>query len=175
MAIISGTAVVDDVLQGTNTDDKISGLSGDDTIRAGAGDDTIIGGRGDDIVWGGVGADKFVFSAGHITDGGTDFLADFNLRQGDTVQFLDSGSGQIFEVLSVTKERLEITDINEYDLQNNALGHDVIFTVRNAATGATQDIVLLDSWSGELADDWDAYLADLGLSWGDGGSEPSLV
>lgn len=168
MADIEGTnSGVGDSLGGTRDADQIKGLSGDDYIYAGRGDDTLIGGTGSDILNGGPGADTFQWSAGHLQNGAVDYVKDFSLNAGDTLKFLDS-YGQDFEVLAVVRTKLDITEFNGRDLDNNVShGTDVVFTVRNAADGTTQEIVLLDSWSGSLDSAWDAYLATMGLAFTD--------
>lgn len=163
--IISGLPNDDDVLIGTQGNDIIRGQSGNDWIRAGLGDDIVVGGRGSDVVVGGLGADRFEFSAGHVTNSAIDYVADFDLRQGDTLRFADSGPSSTIEVLSVTRSFLTETEFNGIDLRNDvAKGTDITFTVKNSA-GEIQTVVLLDAFSGELASQWDAYLATLGLSF----------
>lgn len=167
MADITGTAQgVGDNLRGTGGDDVIKGLSGDDVIKAGRGDDEIQGGRGNDVMAGGTGADKFVFSAGHIADGETDYITDFSVNQGDSLSFLDSGSSA-FTVVSVELEKLtETTNVNGVDLKNNVdKGTDIVFTVQND-DGDTQEIILLDAWSNGLNAQWEGILADMGLTFG---------
>lgn len=165
MNIIGNAQGVADSLIGTAGADRIEGLSGNDVLRGGRGNDTIIGGQGNDVVWGGLDADTFEWSAGHIADGGVDYVADFDLRQSDVLNFRSSGGGQNVEVLSIEFKYLSETTVaaggsENVDLQNNVgTGTDVVFTVRNSVTGATQEIVLLDAWSGNLASQWDAYLA----------------
>jgi len=148
---ITGTAQgVSDTLFGTHANDRISGLSGDDVIYAGRGDDVVIGGQGNDVMVGGLGADEFQFSAGHIGDGEVDYITDFSLRFGDTLNFLDSANGT-FEVLSIERDFLDETTANGVDLKNNVnFGTDVTFTVRNSENGNTQEIVLLDSYAFSL-------------------------
>lgn len=171
---VTGTAQgVGDTLRGTSGDDKVSGLSGDDVMRGGRGDDQMIGGQGNDVMFGGVGADTFVWSAGHIGDGEVDYVADFSLRQGDSLKFLDSASAD-FEVLSVEIQGVEATEANGVDLRNRQVSdNDIVFTVYNATTDSTQEIVLLDAWSRGMNDDWEAVLAEMGLVFGDntGGEE----
>lgn len=163
MADITGTVNAPDNLTGTSGDDKISSLSGNDVITGGRGNDLIIGGSGSDVMTGGLGADTFQWNAGHITNGATDYITDFDIRQSDKLSFLSSGGGQNVEIVGVTKGYLSVTSANGVDLQNNvATGTDITFTIKNSVTGATQEIVLLDAWSGSLSGQWDAYLATLG-------------
>ena len=167
MAVIIGNnAGVSDTLIGTSGADQISGLSGDDHLLGGRGNDTIIGGSGSDVMAGGLDADTFVWSAGHITDGAVDYITDFSLRQNDMLQFLSSGGGQDIIVLNVEKSYRTETSFNDIDLQNNVeTGTDVTFTIQNSVTGATQQIVLLDSWSRSLDNLWDAFFDSLGLDY----------
>jgi RTX calcium-binding nonapeptide repeat (4 copies) len=166
MAIIEGNAQgVDDILVGGSADDKISGRSGDDLLNGGGGQDIIEGGKGSDVLRGGTGADSFVWSAGHITGGGIDYVTDFSLSAGDTLKFLDS-EGQVFEVVSVMLTKLLETEFNGHNLHNNVLtGTDIVFTVYNALTDKTQEIALLDAWSAGSNDEWVDYLATLGLEF----------
>lgn len=160
---IIGNPHTDDNLVGTAANDKMQGLSGNDVIFGGKGDDLIIGGAGSDVMTGGLGADTFQWSAGHITNGAIDYVTDFDIRQSDKLSFLSSGGGQNIEILSVTKGYNQTTHANGVDLNNNlATGTDITFTIKNCVTGATQEIVLLDAWSGSLSGQWNAYLATLG-------------
>ncbi len=166
----------DDVLFGSRGDDLMQGNSGDDVLYGGRGEDRMIGGQGNDVLAGGLDADTFVWSAGHIGDGETDFITDFSLSQGDMLQFLDSGSGDL-NVLSVEVTGSEETEANGVDLRNRQVSdNDVVFTIQNSTTGATQDIVVLDSWSRGQNDQWVDFLADLGLVFGDNTEEePEIV
>lgn len=160
---IDGNPNVNDNILGTAADDKIQSFSGNDVINGGKGNDLIIGGSGSDVMTGGLGADTFQWSAGHITNGATDYITDFDIRQSDALSFLSSGGGQNVEIVGVTKGYLSVTDANGVSLSNNvATGTDITFTMKNSVTGATQEIVLLDAWSGSLSGQWDAYLATLG-------------
>jgi Ca2+-binding RTX toxin-like protein len=164
---INGTPNFDDVLAGTQGDDRIRGESGNDFINAGQGNDLVIGGSGSDVVRGGLGADAFEWSAGHITDGATDWVIDFSLTvQNDLLSFISSGGGQDVNVLSVVLTKLLDTEFNGFDLENNVeTGTEIVFTVQNSVTGNIQDIVLLDAWSGATNDAWVDYLATLGLEF----------
>jgi Ca2+-binding RTX toxin-like protein len=164
---INGTPNVDDVLAGTAGADRIRGESGNDFINAGQGDDLVIGSSGSDVMRGGLGADTFQWSAGHITDGATDWIIDFSLIvQNDLLSFISSGGGQDVNVLSVVLTKLLDTEFNGFDLQNNVdFGTEIVFTVQNSVTGNTQDIVLLDAWSASTNDAWVDYLATLGLEF----------
>ncbi len=164
MPIIEGTAQgVSDKLWGTREDDLMRGYSGNDIIIGGRGDDTIIGGQGEDVMMGGLDRDTFVFSAGHIVDDGTDIITDFDIRQDDMLQFLDSASADL-NVLSIQLVKSEIEEKNGWDLRNNVdYGTDIVFTIENSESGDTQQILLLDAWSGGLAQAWDDYLSTMGM------------
>lgn len=171
MATFTGTAGgVQDSIIGTQGADLIAGLSGDDVLRGGRGNDTIIGGSGSDVLVGGLDSDTFVWSAGHITAGATDWILDFSINQGDKLQFDPSGGGQTVVIESVVLDYLNDTSVkaggsDSVSLDNNvATGGDLIFTVRNSVTGATQQIVLLDTWSGALSGQWNEYLSTFGVS-----------
>jgi hypothetical protein len=166
MASFIGTGGgVDDILIGTKSADLLEGLSGDDLLIGGRGKDTLIGGLGNDVMWGGLDGDTFSFSAGHISTGEKDYVADFNIGE-DSLVFLNSGGGQGFIIDSVSLAYLTETTANGHNLGNNVnTGTDVTFTARNSVTNQTMEIVLLDAWSGDLSAQWDAYLSTLGLSF----------
>lgn len=167
MADIFGNAQgVDDVLGGTRGNDLIVGYSGDDLLNGARGNDTLIGGAGSDVMYGGLNTDTFVFSAGHLLSGAVDYICDFALIDGDSLSFLDSGDGQVFEVLSIVRTMLTETDFNGHNLNNNVgTGTDIVFTVRNSGTGAEQEIALLDVWSASNNSAWVDYLDSLGLAF----------
>lgn len=166
MSVITGTNSAE-TLTGTKGDDTVTGNSGDDVLFGGRGNDLLVGGSGSDVLFGGLDADTFRWSAGHITDGATDYVADFSLLSGDLLSFLSSGGGQDVSILGVSRSFRTDTTANGVDLQNNiASGTDIVFTVQNSVTGATQEIVLLDAWSASISAQWDAYLATLGTSFG---------
>lgn len=169
---ILGTINDDAIIYGTQGDDNMNGLAGDDVMNGRKGDDVMKGGTGSDVVTGGLGADTFQWSAGHITDGATDYVTDFSFAQGDTLKFLDSFA-QGFEIVQVVHETVAETEANGANLMNG-FKEEVIFTVRNAATGATQDIVLLDAFANNTAAAWDAYLAEMGLTFGEAEPEPEI-
>ncbi|MFY0616673.1 calcium-binding protein [Shimia sp.] len=83
----------DDSIDGGAGNDYLSGASGDDTLDAGAGNDRLYLGAGSDIASGGSGADRFVFRSDDL-DGSTDQILDFNLTEGDRLDFrgLDTGT-----------------------------------------------------------------------------------
>jgi hypothetical protein len=173
MAYISGSGHLvgnaqgeDDRIFGSKGDDKLEGLSGDDYLWGSRGEDTLIGGRGSDVMKGGLDGDTFEFSAGHIENGDVDYIIDFSIDAGDKLKFLDSGDGQIFEVLSIVRSYLTITEFKGRDLENNVeLGTDITFTVRNSGDGNQMEIVLFDAWSGELDSLWQEFLSDNGWSF----------
>jgi|GEM_PF-875913 len=104
----------DDMLSGGSGRDTLSGGDGADTLVGGAGRDSLFGGAGDDVLFGGggdvlsggAGADTFKWSAG---DAGRDRIADFDLGQGDTLDFsdllvaFDAGTDALSDYLSFDK------------------------------------------------------------------------
>jgi Ca2+-binding RTX toxin-like protein len=184
MAVIGGTSGSDtlvgnakgedDTINGGRGDDHITGLSGDDFLSGGRDNDTLIGGIGSDVMSGGsmtsaggIDSDVFEWSAGHIGEGNIDWVTDFSIGS-DVLSFRSSGGGQNLVIDSATRAYVTNTTFNGNNLDNNVdTGTDIILTVRNSVTGATQQIVLLDSWSGTLAPQWDAYFTSLGLTLGD--------
>jgi hypothetical protein len=166
MADINGNPNANDTLNGTSGNDKIQGFSGNDVLSGGRGNDLLIGGSGSDVMTGGLDADTFQWSAGHIQNGAVDYITDFDIRQNDVLSFISSGGGQDIVIDSVTLGYSGETTANGVSLNNNvATGTDITFTVRNDVTGATQTIVLLDAWSGNLSSQWNDYLATLGVSF----------
>lgn len=166
MATVTGNSNKNDTLVGTAGADTITGLSGNDVLSGGRGNDLLIGGSGSDVMTGGLDADTFQWSAGHITNGAIDYITDFDIRQSDLLSFISSGGGQNIIIDSVKLDKLSVTDANNVSLSNNvATGTDIVFTITNSVTNATQTIVLLDAWSGALSDDWNAYLTTLGTSF----------
>ncbi|MCK0169430.1 type I secretion C-terminal target domain-containing protein, partial [Jannaschia sp. S6380] len=100
-------------IDGENT--TILGLAGSDKLFGKSGDDTVIGGADGDVLRGGAGADTFVFDADAVAAPGDD-LKDFNLGEGDRLEFRDilTGfdgsdlSGHLRIVAQGTVGRLEI-------------------------------------------------------------------
>jgi Ca2+-binding RTX toxin-like protein len=81
-----------DILNGNLGNDTAQGDAGADTVRGGQGDDVLYGGNGndyltgdlgDDTLTGGTGVDTFRAFAG----GGRDVVTDFNVAEGDRIQF----------------------------------------------------------------------------------------
>ena len=81
-----------DRLIGGSGDDVLVGEDGDDYLRGGDGDDVLIGGLGNDSLIGGAGADIFAFmlpvdEEGSVSRFGDDVIYDFNLVEGDSLDF----------------------------------------------------------------------------------------
>jgi Ca2+-binding RTX toxin-like protein len=79
-----------DILKGGAGDDVLEGGAGSDTLDGGAGNDELVGGAGVDVLKGGAGADRFLFQVGDsgVSDPGLlDSIADFRVKQGDTIVF----------------------------------------------------------------------------------------
>ena len=86
-----------DTLQGGAGRDRLAGDQGDDTLYGGDDRDTLFGGDGDDVIRGGTGidslygndgADTFVYQQGDV-DGSRDYILDFSIAQGDTIDISD--------------------------------------------------------------------------------------
>lgn len=79
----------DDTVYGDDGNDIIIGNGGADWLYGGNGNDQITGRGGVDNMWGEAGADTFIFNS---EDSGDDIIHDFNIAEGDTLQFtLDWG------------------------------------------------------------------------------------
>lgn len=74
-----------DTIKGNSAANYLFGYDGNDRIDGGAGNDQIEGGRGADTLTGGRGADTFRFAS--PLDGTHDTITDFNLREGDLLEF----------------------------------------------------------------------------------------
>lgn len=169
-----------DVLSGLNGNDTLVGGRGTDTLNGGSGNDVLrgdrdndilIGGSGNDVMFGGLDADTFRFSAGHVNAGAVDWIGDFSLAQNDRLELLASAAAGI-EIVSATRAFVTNTSADGVDLDNGARSLDLILQLRNTGTGATERVVVLDSYSAGLAGQWTSYLATLGYTGGiiDGGT-----
>ena len=70
---------------------------GNDTVTGGKGNDRLAGGKGRDTLTGGLGADTFVISGSDLVAADADTFADFNLAQGDRIEF-DGDTGMSFSL-----------------------------------------------------------------------------
>ena len=84
----------DDTCDGGDGNDQVRGGQGNDSISGGAGNDFLSGDRGDDTISGGAGADIFHGSQ----DAGIDRVLDFNVAEGDRVQFDPGTSYSVSQV-----------------------------------------------------------------------------
>ncbi|WIO75538.1 type I secretion C-terminal target domain-containing protein [Porticoccaceae bacterium LTM1] len=75
-------------------DSVFRGSEGDESITGTTGDDLIYGAGGDDILTGDTGSDLFVWLAGDETGSPTDTVTDFNVGQGDVLDFSDLLQGE---------------------------------------------------------------------------------
>ncbi|WP_281826331.1 family 16 glycosylhydrolase [Jannaschia rubra] len=82
----------EDILKAGAQATTLLGLGGGDKLFGGSGDDVLIGGAGADVLRGGEGADTFVFTMDDVLTPGDD-LKDFDLSQGDRLEFRDILSG----------------------------------------------------------------------------------
>lgn len=80
----------DDTLIGGNGNDTLLGGDGNDSLNGGDGNDTLNGGPGTDTLTGGAGADRFAYTA---SNQGTDTITDFNITDGDLLQFTGTAFG----------------------------------------------------------------------------------
>ena len=98
MPFITGTALGDPGLTGSNGDDQVYGFDGNDFLTGGDGADFLHGGNDDDVLNGGAGADALFGGAGRdrfsyvaatdSTDAMPDTLIDFDSgERGDTLDF----------------------------------------------------------------------------------------
>jgi Ca2+-binding RTX toxin-like protein len=99
---------------------KLSGLAGADTLSGMDGNDTLIGGAGADLLGGGPGADRFVFTKGEAAG---DCIQDF--AAADHIDLLGYSSGSTIAA---------------------AAGSTTSWIVKDAATGATETIQLLNAY-----------------------------
>jgi len=84
------------IVNGNLGDDRLVGGSGGDTLRGGQGDDVIVGGSGGDWISGDKGSDTLTGGGGadifhHSAAAGVSTITDFNLGEGDRLQF-DAGT-----------------------------------------------------------------------------------
>jgi Ca2+-binding RTX toxin-like protein len=160
--ILSGNAQgVSDTIQGGRGNDRLSGFSGNDYLGGGRGNDILIGGAGSDVMSGGLDSDVFRFSAGHIQDEAIDWITDFSFNQNDSLDFRSSANGQDIEILSARTGFVTNNESWGFNVPNSERGRELILEVRNTVTGATEQIVLIDSYSNSSHDQWAAYLVTL--------------
>jgi serralysin len=79
-----------DTLIGGADNDNLSGGADNDSLNGGDGNDTLNGGVGTDTLTGGAGADRFAYTA---SNQGTDTITDFNITDGDLLQFTGTAFG----------------------------------------------------------------------------------
>jgi len=79
-----------DTLIGGADADTLSGAAGTDSLDGGDGNDTLIGGADPDSLTGGNGADRFAYTN---STHGSDTIADFNITDGDLLQFTGTAFG----------------------------------------------------------------------------------
>lgn len=161
----NGTAQgVSDTIVGSRGNDTLRGFSGNDYLGGGRGNDVLIGGAGSDVMTGGLDSDTFQFAAGHLQQDAIDWITDFSFNQADSLSFTSSGGGQNIEILSATAAFVDNTAANGFGLANSTAGRELILEVRNSVTGATQQIVLIDSFSAANQVQWQSYLETLGFT-----------
>ncbi|XWK89371.1 MAG: hypothetical protein U7127_04705 [Phormidium sp.] len=138
-----------------NSNDIINGQGGNDTIRALSGDDIVRGGDGDDILRGGVGADILIGNAGNDTlylggnrdvdtviyrnGDGSDIVHQFNLDDGDLLQFEEIDAIDV--VVEGNSTFLRLSDGIE---SNSGFGSGEILAELRGVTGFTKDNIGLN-------------------------------
>jgi hypothetical protein len=144
-----------DVRGFANSNDIINGQGGNDTIRALSGDDIVRGGDGDDILYGGVGADILIGNSGddnlylggnqdvdkviYRNGDGSDVIHQFNLRDGDLLQF--EGIEAIDVVVNDNSTFLRLSDGIK---GNSVFGSGQILAELRGVTGFTEDNINLN-------------------------------
>ncbi|ODN65375.1 Serralysin G precursor [Methylophaga muralis] len=106
--------------------------SGNDTVVGNEQDNIISGGPGNDILTGGAGTDIFVWNAGDEGVAGApamDIVTDFNIAEGDVLDFSDilvgEESGNLTDFISITED-----------------GSDIVIELKPDATDVTQIVTL---------------------------------
>ena len=93
-------------LDGGGGDDTLWGSDANETLKGGNGDDELFGGAGVNELIGGAGADEFQFSKTSTND----TVADFNISDGDTLKFFNTGGAQFDrESIALNSEGDELT------------------------------------------------------------------
>ena len=77
-------------VDGGEGDDTLWGSDANETLKGGNGDDVFFGGAGINELIGGSGADEFQFTK----TSSNDTIADFNISDGDTLKFFNTGGAQ---------------------------------------------------------------------------------
>jgi len=113
----------DDALYGEAGNDSISGGTGSDTIYGGDGNDTLSGGTGNDVLSGGAGDDLFIFDTGDGVDSAYGGAAG---GWTDTIQ-LGDGAGSIGDIgtdwtLQLDSGSISAQDGDSIDLSEDASG-----------------------------------------------------
>jgi serralysin len=101
--------------------DTIWGSDANEAINGGDGNDEIFGGIGVDILTGGAGADEFQFTKTSVGS----LLMDFNLADGDTLKFFNSG-GAVFDetTTSLDSNAIQIEYTDSTGLHTLSIGLD---------------------------------------------------
>ncbi len=117
-ANVENLTLIGNAEQGTGNDlnNFIVGNNLDNVLNGKGGNDTLVGGTGSDTLTGGAGKDIFVFD---VLDNTVDTVTDFNISQGDLLQFDDD----VFTALQ-GKSGDAIMDYIQYDKTTGHLSYD---------------------------------------------------
>ncbi|QLE57378.1 S-layer family protein [Nostoc sp. TCL26-01] len=99
------TAVVDDIITGTNNDDDLFGGLGNDTLQGNGGDDRLFGEQGDDKLSGGSGSDTLYGGAGN----------DIAVYLGTRSQYQVTSSAGVFTVTDTVANRDGVDTLREIE------------------------------------------------------------
>lgn len=150
---VRGFANSDDVINGQGGNDTIRGLSGDDLLRGGDGDDILYGGIGADILIGNTGDDTLYLGGNQDVDkviyrngDGSDVIHQFNLRDGDLLQF--EGIEAIDVIVNGNSTFLHLSDGIE---GNSGFASGQILAELRGVTEFTKDNLGLNLASGNTA------------------------
>lgn len=144
-AVVDVTSTAYAELVGTSADNQLIGTDSDELI---------IGGAGDDILTGGDGKDIFVWNAGDEGVAGvpaSDTVKDFNISQGDVLDFSDilvgEDAGNLTDFISITED-----------------GSDIVIELKPEAGDVTQKVTLQGT-----------SLADLGVGGFDASTQQAEI
>ena len=129
----TGTVIPGDGDDEPGTPNIINGTRGHDELIGTDQDDIITGGQRNDILTGGEGKDIFVWNAGDdrsfIGQNPSDIVTDFNIAEGDVLDFSDllvgEESGNLTDFISITED-----------------GSDIVIQLKPDAGEVTQTVIL---------------------------------
>lgn len=145
-----------DQLLGGAGGDQLFGGAGDDVLSGGVGSDKLVGGFGNDQLTGGGGADVFVFGDQSLPDNagmkfGNDTVTDFNLGQGDKLDF--SAFGHLNTERTVWSQNYVETDAG-YQMLFYESPMGASYYARITHAGQEMGTIILQGASGDLSSNW---------------------